>query len=128
MLFRSEKLGDVLTAGTHGTTYGGNPIACAGALEVLNRVADDKFLNAVNEKGDYFFKKLNAMEQVEAVRGMGMMIGIVLKKDNAKEVATKCAENGLLVLTAKNVLRLLPPLTITYEDIDKGLAILAKCL
>ncbi|HHZ05953.1 MAG TPA: aspartate aminotransferase family protein [Clostridiales bacterium] len=124
----TEKLGDVLTAGTHGTTYGGNPIACAGALEVLNRVADDKFLNAVNEKGDYFFKKLNAMEQVEAVRGMGMMIGIVLKKDNAKEVATKCAENGLLVLTAKNVLRLLPPLTITYEDIDKGLAILAKCL
>lgn len=124
----TEKLGDVLTAGTHGTTYGGNPIACAGALEVLNRVADDKFLNAVNEKGDYFFKKLNAMEQVEAVRGMGMMIGIVLKKDNAKEVATKCAENGLLVLTAKNVLRFLPPLTITYEDIDKGLAILAKCL
>lgn len=124
----TKALENVMTPGTHGTTYGGNPLACAGAMEVLNRVANEEFLKEVNEKGKYFFDKLNAMNAVDSVRGMGMMIGIVLKKDNAKEVAACCAENGLLVLTAKDVLRFLPPLTITYDEIDKGLAILDKCL
>lgn len=124
----SKELGGVMTAGTHGTTYGGNPIACAGAAEVLDRVANESFLNEVKKKGNYIKEKLKAMEEVEEVRGIGMMIGIVLKKDNAKEVAAKCAENGLLVLTAKTLIRLLPPLTITYEEIDKGIDILKTCL
>lgn len=124
----SKELGGVMTAGTHGTTYGGNPIACAGAAEVLDRVANESFLNEVKKKGNYIKEKLKAMEEVEEVRGMGMMIGIVLKKDNAKEVAAKCAENGLLVLTAKTLIRLLPPLTITYEEIDKGIDIFKTCL
>ena len=123
-----EKLADVLGAGTHGTTFGGNPIACAGAKEVLSRVATEDFLKEVNAKGDYIREKLKTMANVSEVRGMGMMIGIVTEKDNAKEIAKKCVENGLLILTAKNLLRLLPPLNITYEEIDRGLNILKKVM
>ena len=119
-----EKLSGVLTPGTHGTTFGGNPVACAAALEVISRVSTPEFLSEVRKKGDYIRTKLLEMENVEDVRGKGMMIGIVTKKDNAKEIAAKCVENGLLILTAKNLLRMLPPLTITYEEIDKGLSIL----
>ena len=123
-----EKLGNVMTAGTHGTTFGGNPIACAAAKEVLSRVATEDFLKEVNEKGEYIREKLKTMANVSEVRGMGMMIGIVTEKDNAKEIAKKCVENGLLILTAKNLLRLLPPLNITYEEIDRGLDILKKVM
>ena len=121
----SEKLKDVMSPSTHGTTYGGNPIACAGALEVLKRVSDKKFLEDVAEKGSYIKEKLLKIKGVSEVRGMGMMIGVVLEKDNAKEVAVKCVEKGLLVLTAKNLIRFLPPLNITKEEIDKGLEIFA---
>lgn len=124
----SKKLEHVLTAGTHGTTYGGNPVACAGAIEVLGRVAEKDFLKSVQKKGNDIKEKLKQMEQIEEVRGLGMMIGIVLKKDNAKEVAAACVQNGLLVLTAKNLLRLLPPLTISSGEIEKGLAILGSSL
>ena len=123
-----EKLADVLGAGTHGTTFGGNPIACAGAKEVLSRVTTEDFLKEVNAKGEYIREKLKTMANVSEVRGMGMMIGIVTEKDNAKEIAKKCVENGLLILTAKNLLRLLPPLNITYEEIDRGLNILKKVM
>ena len=124
----SEALANVMTPGTHGTTYGGNPIACAGALEVLSRVNTPEFLKSVQEKGQYIKEKLFAMDGVSQVRGMGMMIGVVLEKDNAKEVAAKCVENGLLVLTAKTLIRFLPPLNITEDEINKGLEIFKKCL
>lgn len=124
----TDKLADVLTGGTHGTTFGGNPVACAGAIEVLSRVAEPEFLEQVNKKGEYIREALLKMPNVRDVRGKGMMIGIVTEKDNAKAVAAKCVENGLLILTAKNLLRLLPPLTITYEEIDKGLEILQKAM
>ena len=124
----SEKLKDVMSPSTHGTTYGGNPIACAGALEVLKRVSDKKFLEDVAEKGSYIKEKLLKIKGISEVRGMGMMIGVVLEKDNAKEVAVKCVENGLLVLTAKNLIRFLPPLNITKEEIDKGLEIFERTL
>ena len=123
-----EKLGDVLSAGTHGSTFGGNPVACAASLEVLNRVSDSKFLNEVSEKGEYIREKLIKMNNVKEVRGLGMMIGIVLESGDAKEIAARCVENGLLILTAKTLLRLLPPLTITYEEIDSGLDILERVL
>lgn len=123
-----EKLADVIGAGTHGTTFGGNPVACAAAKEVLSRVSTEDFLKEVNAKGDYIREKLQTMANVSEVRGMGMMIGIVTEKDNAKEIAKKCVENGLLILTAKNLLRMLPPLNITYEEIDKGLNILKKVM
>ncbi len=118
----------VLVPGTHGTTFGGNPVVCAGALEVLSRVAKPEFLKDVQEKGDYIRAKLKEMPNVSDVRGQGLMIGIVTEKDNAKEIAAKCVENGLLILTAKTLLRMLPPLTITYEEIDKGLSILKNIM
>ena len=123
-----EKLADVLSAGTHGTTFGGNPIACAAAKEVLSRVTTEDFLKEVNAKGEYIREKLQGMANVKEVRGMGLMIGIVTEKDNAKEIAKKCVENGLLILTAKNLLRMLPPLNITYEEIDRGLSVLKKVM
>ena len=124
----ASRLGEVLGAGMHGTTFGGNPVSCAGGLEVLQRVAKDGFLRSVEEKGRYLREKLSKMTGVQELRGLGMMIGIVLAKDNAKEVAGRCVKNGLLVLTAKTVLRLLPPLNITYEEIDQGLEILEKSI
>ena len=124
----SKELGGVLSAGTHGTTYGGNPVVCAGALEVLSRVGDDAFLKEVQQKGDYIKEKLLKMKNIKMVRGMGMMLGIVLQNGDAREIAAKCVQNGLLILTAKTLLRLLPPLTITYEEIDKGLEVLKSCL
>lgn len=124
----AEKLSETLNAGTHGTTYGGNPIACAGASYVLNVVDNKDFLNSVAEKGEYIKSKISTFDGVKQVRGLGLMIGVVLKKANAKEVTQKCLENGLLTLTAKDTLRLLPPLTITYEETDKGLLILESTL
>lgn len=124
----NKKLADVMTAGTHGTTFGGNPIACAAAKEVLSRVAAKEFLDEVCKKGDYIREKLSSMANVKEVRGKGLMIGIVTEKDNAKEIAAKCVENGLLILTAKNLLRLLPPLNISYGEINKGLSILSEIM
>lgn len=123
-----ERLGGVMDAGSHGSTFGGNPVVCAGALAVLDVVGNESFLKEVREKGTYFTEKLSAMEEIEFVRGMGMMLGAKLKKGSAKEAAQKCAANGLLVLTAKEMLRFLPPLTISYGDIDAGLAILEKVI
>lgn len=126
----SEKCADVLNKGTHGSTFGGNPIACAGANVVCDRLASEGFLDDVKKKGEYFREKLTAMDGVEGVDGMGMMLGIRFtdKEKKAADVCKACLDNGLLVLTAKEKLRLLPPLTITYEEIDKGLAILAELL
>lgn len=123
----TEALGNTLTPGTHGTTFGGNPVACAGSLAVLERM-DDAFLQSVREKGDYIHEKLNGFTEIQEIRGRGLMIGIDLKTKKASEVAAKCCENGLLILTAKSALRMLPPLTITYEEIDKGLSVLESVL
>lgn len=120
---------DVLTPGTHGTTFGGNPITCAGALTVLSRVSDPAFLAAVKEKGDYIRKRVLAMPHVTDVSGLGLMLGISLScETSAAELAKVCAQNGLLILTAKTKLRILPPLNIPYEDIDAGLSILEDVL
>ena len=124
----SEKTSAVLGASMHGTTFGANPVVCAGANEVLNRIANDKFLDGVTKKGDYIAQTCEKIDAVRSVRHLGMMIGVELKKDNAKEVAAKCVKNGLLIITAKNLLRMLPPLTITYEEIDKALDILRKTI
>ncbi len=124
----TEELKDVLTAGTNGTTFGGNPIACAGALKILEIVGNEDFLAEVRAKGEYMRQRIKEMKGVKEVRGMGMMIGIVLERDNAGEVLGKCAENGLLILTAKNLVRLLPPLNIDYDEINEGLDILEKCI
>jgi len=123
----TEKCADVLTAGTHGTTFGGNPVACAGAKYILNTLTDD-FLKEVNEKGEYIRTKLAEIEEIASISGLGLMLGIELKTKNAGEIAKKCSENGLLILTAKTKLRMLPPLVITKDEIDKGLNILKSFL
>lgn len=124
----TEKLSQVMGKSMHGSTFGANPVVCAGAQKVLDRVNDPAFLEAVREKGAYLRKKLEAIPHIQEVRGMGMMLGASLKKGTAAEAASACVKNGLLVLTAKTVLRFLPPLTITYEEIDKGMERLEKTL
>ena len=124
----TEELGEVLGAGMHGSTFGGNPVVCAGALEVLRRVSAPEFLEQVRENGAYLRARLEETPGVAAVRGLGLMLGAALEHGTAKEVASACAAQGLLVLTAKDALRFLPPLVITKEELDEGLAILARVL
>lgn len=123
----TEKCANVLTAGTHGTTFGGNPVACAGANYILDTLTDE-FLNEITEKGEYIREKLAEIQEVKSINGLGMMLGIELKTKSATEIAKKCSENGLLILTAKNKLRMLPPLVITKSEIDKGMEILKQFL
>ncbi len=123
-----EKCAKVLTPGTHGSTFGGNPICCAGGLAVLKTVNSDGFLDVVSKKGDYIRQKLLALPEVASVSGLGLMIGIELKQKKAADVVKAALDKGLLLLTAKTKVRLLPPLTITYEEIDKGLDILTEVL
>lgn len=124
----AQALGAVLGNGMHGSTFGGNPVACAGAVSVLERVAEPAFLQQVQEKGHYLREKLAAIPGIAEVRGRGMMLGAVLETALAKDVAVACVERGLLVLTAKTLLRFLPPLNISYEELDRGLAILSEAL
>ena len=124
----SERLGDILQPGQNGSTFGGNPIASAAARVVVRRVSEPAFLQSVAEKGAYFREKLEAMPQVEYVRGRGLMLGVKLKEKDAHDVLVQCAKAGLLILTAKELVRFLPPLTITQEDIDQGLAIFQQVL
>ena len=122
-----EKLRDVMTPSTHGSTFGANPVVCAGANYVIDTVADEDFLAAVREKGDYLEQKLRELPAVKGVRRMGLMVGIEIDGD-AHDVAVKCVENGLLIITAKDVLRMLPPLVITKEEIDEAVGILKTTL
>ncbi len=124
----NEKCEGVLTKGTHGSTFGGNPLACAAGNVVIDKVTADGFLDEVVAKGDYIKKKLEVLDEVVSISGMGLMIGIELKTKVASEVAAKALEMGLLVLTAKEKVRLLPPLNITYDELDKGLGILETIL
>lgn len=120
----TEKCSNVLTAGTHGSTFGGNPIACAGGLAVLERLSEENFLESVSEKAKLFTEKLSQCSEVKSISGMGLMIGIELKTKKSADVARKALDKGLLVLTAKNKVRLLPPLTISEQEIGDGLEIL----
>ena len=122
-----EKCCDVLKPGDHGTTYGGNPVACAGAVEVLTRI-DDAFLKEVQKKSAYLKDKLKTLPHVTSVSGLGLMLGVSLEGKEAPDVVKKALEEGLMVLTAKDKVRLLPPLTITYDEIDQGVEILKKAL
>lgn len=126
----SEKCRNVFTAGTHGTTFGGNPVGAAAACCVLDTI-DQDFLDKVKEKGDYLRTQIEAMDIpcLGKTRGMGLMIGIEVKGDRTnRELAAALAEHGLLCLTAGPGLRLLPPLVISQEEMDKGLAILKNTL
>lgn len=124
MLF--DKCRDIFTYGDHGSTFGGNPVVCAGAYSILGRI-DEKLLEKVKSNGAYFAEELKKISGVEQVTGMGLMIGIKTKK-TAAEIAKQCIEKGLLVLTAHSKVRLLPPLTISKEEIDFALKILNEVI
>ncbi len=124
MLF--EKCAGVFGHGDHGSTFGGNPAVCAGAYSILSRI-DEKLLQSVREKGEYFREGLKKIDGVKEVTGMGLMIGIHTDKP-AAEVANECMKRGLLVLTAHSNVRLLPPLTISKDDIDFALKILNEVI
>jgi len=126
-----EKAEKTLGAGDHGSTFGGNPVATSGAIVVLDEVNNEAFLNSVIEKGNYIKEKISAFNspKVKELRGEGLMLGIVVDSDSLRDYVLKAIENGLLILTAGNdVLRMLPPLTISYDEIDEGLKILEKIL
>ena len=126
----NEKCREVFTPGTHGTTFGGNPIAAAAACYVLDRL-DSDLLAQVKEKGDYLRTQIEEMGLpcLGRTRGMGLMIGIEVKEGwTNRDLAAKLIDAGLLVLTAGPGLRLLPPLTITREEMDRGLNILKETL
>lgn len=123
-----EPCSDTLGKGAHGSTFGGNPICCAGGLAVLERLAQPGFLENVREKGRYLRGKLLEIPGIESVDGLGLMLGARLTDASAPQILQDCHEEGLLILTAKDKLRFLPPLTITQEEIDRGLTILEKIL
>ena len=126
----SEKARGALGPGTHGSTFGGNPIAASAALEVLSEL-DDQLLLEVREKGNYIAAAIHNMRSgnIKAIKGKGLMIGLELIGADAGQISQALAARGLLTLTAHgNVLRFLPPLVITIEEIDKGLAILQSLL
>ena len=122
-----EKCCDILQPGDHGTTYGGNPVACAGACEVLRRM-DDSFLDEVSRNGEYLKAELLKLPQVKSVSGMGLMLGVEIEGKEASDVVKDALAGGLMILTAKNKVRMLPPLTITCDEIDEGIEILKKAL
>lgn len=124
----SDKYKTVMGPGSHGSTFGGNPVVCAGARYVLSRLTAPGFLDEVAEKGAYMREQIVVMPHVTEVRGQGLMIGIQLDGKEARTIAEQCLQNGLLILTAKTLLRLLPPLTITYEEINEGLTRLQTVL
>ena len=122
-----EKVENVFGPGDHGSTFGGNPVCCAGAVSILSRI-DDKLLAEVREKSAYIFKELEGAPGVESVSGMGLMVGIKPKEKPAAEVVAACREQGVLCLTAKDRVRLLPPLNTPMEQIQKAVAVLKAAL
>lgn len=122
----------VLVPGDHGSTFGGNPLACAVSLAVLGELVDGGVVEKVKEKSEYIVSKLNKLKdkyaQIEEIKGIGLLLGIKLNVD-VKEFSKKCFENKLLAVTAgKDVVRLLPPLNVKKEDMDKAIELLEKVL
>ena len=121
-----EKVKDILTAGDHGSTFGGNPVCAAGALNVFGRI-DDEILTSVKEKSEYIISELKDLDGVDGISGMGLMLGIKTKKD-AKAILKECLNRGVLVLTAKDKVRLLPALNIPMAELKKGIEILKEVI
>jgi len=119
-----EKLQEVFTPGSHGSTFGGNPVCCAGAISVLSRL-DDALMAEVREKAHYIFETMSHTEGVKGVTGMGLMIGIETERD-ASQIVADCMANGVLVIKAKNKVRLLPPLNISMDDLKQAIAVLQQ--
>ncbi|MBQ3424508.1 MAG: aminotransferase class III-fold pyridoxal phosphate-dependent enzyme, partial [Clostridia bacterium] len=119
-----EQVQDVLTPGDHGSTFGGNPAVCAGAVSILSRI-DEALLEGVRRRSAYIFEQLCGAEGIESVTGLGLMIGIKPVKP-ARQVVETCIDNGVLCLTAKDRVRLLPALNIPMELLEKAVAVLKE--
>lgn len=119
-----EKVKDVLTPGSHGSTFGGNPVCCAGALNILSRI-DNQLLKDVRMKAKYINDELSDAKGVKSVSGMGLMIGIETEKDS-NDVINECMKEGVLVIKAKNKIRLLPALNIPNDLLKKAISVLKK--
>ena len=125
----SEICADVLGAGTHGTTFGGNPFCCAAARTVLSVVNKPEFLKEVQRKGEYLKNAILAIgsDKIKTVRGMGLMLGIVVDKESRTGMVNRLLEKGVLALTAgEETIRLLPPLVISYEEMDSAVAVMKE--
>lgn len=117
-----ERVADVLTPGSHGSTFGGNPVACAGALNILSRI-DEELLASVRRKSEKIFAAFTGAKGVRSVSGLGLMIGIETVGD-AGEILAEARARGVLAIKAKNKVRLLPPLNITDEELDLAISVL----
>ena len=117
-----ERVQNVLGFGDHGSTFGGNPVCCAGALSILSRI-DDALLESVRAKGEFIRKSLEGAPGVQSVAGMGLMLGVKTAKP-AGEVVRACMDRGVLCLTAKDKVRLLPALNIPMELLEKAVAVI----
>ena len=117
-----EKVKDVFTPGSHGSTFGGNPVACAGAISIINRL-DEELLKGVRERYEFIKQELESAKGVKSISGMGLMLGIETEKD-AGEVINECIKNGVLVIKAKEKVRLLPALNIPIEQLKKAIEVL----
>ena len=118
-----DRVKDVLTPGSHGSTFGGNPVCCAGALSILERI-DEKLLAEVREKSAYIKNRLEGTKGVVSVSGLGLMIGIKTERD-AGEIVSECMKRGVLVIKAKDKVRLLPALNIPMEQLQSAIDTLA---
>ncbi|MGX8699262.1 MAG: aminotransferase class III-fold pyridoxal phosphate-dependent enzyme [bacterium] len=119
-----ERVKDIFAPGDNGSTFGGNPVASAGAVSVLSRI-DEALLREVREKSDYIFSALTGAPGVESVTGLGLMIGVKTARP-AREVVLRCLEDGVLCLTAKDKVRLLPALNIPFAELAEAVAVLRK--
>ena len=120
-----EKVKDIFTPGSHGSTFGGNPVCCAAALSVITRL-DEKLMAEINEKSEYIRASLEGQDGVASVTGLGLMLGIEVTKRSASEIINSLIERGVLVLSAKNKIRLLPPLNIPFETLEKAIKIIKE--
>lgn len=122
----SKKTENTLTPSSHGSTFGGNPVSCAAAMSIIKRI-DDKLLNEVKEKSKYIIDELSNADGVVSVSGLGLMLGIELKKD-VKEVLANLRDMGVIAISAKTKLRLLPALNIPFETLKEAIEIIKKAV
>ena len=133
VLVVNEKHKDVLTPGSHASTFGGSPIVCAASLGVFKAIEEEDLLENAREMGKYIVQKFEELAKrsslIGVVKGKGLMIGVETEMEDASTVAEECIKEGLLInCTQKNVLRIMPPLTVTKEDVDLAMEKILKVL
>ena len=117
-----ERTENTLTAGTHGSTFGGNPVSCAGAVNIIERI-DDAVLNGVKERSEYIVNELTGADGIKSISGLGLMLGIETERD-AGEIIKECMDRGVLPIKAKNKVRLLPALNIPMDTLKKAISVI----